>query len=779
MKRLIASAGLAAAIVSGAHSAEVVGAQGSDICAPVYDETNGSRDNSSALRQQIGEYAAGGVEVTVQIYREGTFATEEELYEQTDALYEDCGWQGAAGDRHINFAIVVEPGIDNDLYDVVIGETPGKQISDRDLDAADLQFDIDSDDPGNSTQDDVATYLRIISPFATSNPAQPQSETPLPESQTPIDPINVPLLPIAGATFAIVGSGLITARLLRGRSIKSLAETTIANAKNATTQAESALDGSVENIVGGANDILSIIHEGDAPELDATAERLDTHLRELRDELHELTSRRDKQKGKLWPDRTEVALSSEAVSNRVTAIESLTAEVAQLKQEMDEKIVGLEKAIPATHEQLNELAQTIASYESAGWNLTGYVETVARLTQRFEHASELYAKRFISEPSAIVARVSADLDSLFAEIEKLQTRHDQLGAAYEAQATTIGLLPETTQQSLAKLATATEQYGPVNFEDLDPTTGYDQALAQLRSAHADMEPLTATKSLTAIEQGEEAIARFDAAATTISQLADKVDQRIAEVTRLAEDLPVLYDELQELITDALEDLHEFGDKTTDETRTLIFGLRDKITAGSSEAHTPKPNLYQLSQLQQQQRARLQELAKQARDEAVEMGELYADVRTIPAANASALETLALSVEKDGDVTPQTKNAIQQLQLPTIIPGGTREELRQQVELARDYAERVAKLKTLASTERRNAQEERERAAEAQRRARQAEQRTAEARRNRQASIPSLPRIGSSRSSRSSGSSGGSTRRSSSSSRPKASGGGARRRGGRA
>jgi hypothetical protein len=783
MKRFIAGVGLAAAIVGGAHSAEAVGAQERDVCAPVYDETNGGLlDNSSALRQQIGAYATGGIEVTVQIYRDGTIGSEEELYEQTDTLYDECGWQGAAGDRHVNFAVVVEPGADNDMYDVVIGEIPGRQISDSILDAADAQFDVDSDDPGNSTQDDIAGYLRTINPFTETEPVAVQPELPINEINPETGdnkPMDIPVLPIAGISSVVVAGSLITTRILRGRRIGTLSKSALEAAQLASHRSDEAIDGPIENMTGGAQDILSILKEGDAPELVLSKAELESAINDLRTSKQHLETARGEQRGKLWPDQSSVKAAADTVKLDAARVSELATTVSALTDEVSQQMASLETSLPAAMLAIDELSSTITAQIAEGWDLPEYQTRIGELTAAHTRATELKADNYITEPSDIIATINVDIQSMLAEIEMLETRHDTLATTYKAQTSPMRQLPKLAQSSLEKLSRATEQFGATNFQDLDPTQGFSEAVAELRAAYRAIQPLTKTKSLQAITQGEENIKQFELATARINQLSSDVEQRIASVTKLADVLPVVYEELEEWLGEVMEDLEEFGDKTTDETRTLIIELGAEITSGNQEVKTEKPNLHSLSQRHEKQRDQLEALAAKARAEAVEMGELYANVLTIPVANASALETLELSVKEDDDISHQTRKAIQALELPNIVPGETRQELRQQAELAEDYARRIAELKDLASTERRNAQEERERAAEARRQARQAEQAAEEARRNRRASIPSLTRIGSSRPSKSSSSSGGSKRRSSGSSRPKASGGGAKRRGGRA
>ncbi|MCA9330938.1 hypothetical protein KC957_02740, partial [Candidatus Saccharibacteria bacterium] len=523
-----------------------------------------------------------------------------------------------------------------------------------------------------------------------------------------------------------------------------------------------------------AEDLLSIVHESDAlsirdalGKLQAAQGELDRAKEAFVDATHGRSFLPRLRKAR--PLSTSVTNAAEGVTQRADElrkqVDSFNSLMATLK---DEQLPEASSLIDSVRANTDELA-------TKGWQLAEFTEQLESLREKHQQAVTENERGYISGPATLVAEIVDSAHAIQAQLDTLDERHDNLVSTYKAQTSSMRQTPKLITDTKARVSSAVDTYGAENFADLNPDARLDELLASQRKAYTDLQPLTNILSIEALEAGETCITQFDETVAEIRKLSGEVDDRINAIAQLSEDLPVLYQELEMYLTDVVEDLDEFGDKTTDATRAEIMSLKSDIEASNQQVQTSKPNLHELSSQRESQQENLTKLAEKARAEAVEMGELWADVRQIPKETQAALDTLRTYTGANDDVSPTTHAAIASQSLPTIEPGDTRETLREQVALAQKLKQQVTGLRERAEADVAAAQRRREaaRQAEIAEQAEEAERR----RRNRaRVSTPSLPRIGSS--SHRSSSPSHSTSKRSSGSRPKGSSGGSKRRSGR-
>jgi hypothetical protein len=772
MRRLIAGAGLAAAIVTGAHigSGEQAGAQGLDACdTPVIDETLAG-DSSGALREVISGFGEQGDNVTVRIYGPGQFNEPGELYDHVDEAYAECGWD----DTHINVAFADNPGRDNDLYDLAIGQQPGMFITDRMIFDAESHLSTDLDDPTTSTQQDFANFLNRLYPYdGVGAPPTIEDEQANENKNENQEPLNIPVVPIAVAGAGIVVLGSIGGRIFASKRLLDIKRHTNQAISEAEHRATQAIEGTDENIVDGAEDILRIVHDDDATIVRESLGKLQAvqaGLAQAKEAFATATQGRSflprvgKARPLSWEATSAATTVAELADDLRAKVNDFNGLIASLRDEHLPKSGALIEAAAAKADELT----------SKGWQLGWVTERLDELREKHQRATEANDNGYISEPATLAAEVSDSAHALQAQLGSFETRHANLVTTYRAQTSSMRQTPKLIDDAKTKLGSAVNTYGAENFANLDPETELTKLLGAQREAYTGLQPLTNTLTDEALEAGETYIAQFDQSVVGIHRLTDQVDERIGVIAQLSKDLPGVYGELGDHLTDELENLEEFGDKTTDETRAKFMLLKAEIEASIQQVQAAKPNLHELSSRQEAQQESLVELATRARAEAVEMGELWADVRQIPDqawAVLSALKTYAATYR---DVSPDTRVAINSMDIPPIEPGETREALREQVALAKRLKQQVEKLKAEAEADVARAERDREEARRAER-ARQ-EDREAELRRVRtRTNTSSFPKIGGS--SRRSSSPSSSTRHSSGG-RPKSSGGGSKRRSGR-
>lgn len=253
MKRAaIGAAGITTALLVGMTGE--ASAQPNPQCETVYDETE-QGDSSAALRQVIGEYAAAGVEVHVQIYQDLTddgVANNTEAEGFADRLAQSCGWSN----NNVNVLVSLNPR----AYVIDRNGRADRDISQSSVDNAEVSLGNDLRDGSTTFQNDAANLLERINPY--DQDVAPAPVTPRPTVvEAPSEPLDIPVKEIAGGMAGLGLVAAVGARLKRAHSLKKGVTQELQNGDSNQVQA------SLTSELFSAEELLRVLPDDDAPEL--------------------------------------------------------------------------------------------------------------------------------------------------------------------------------------------------------------------------------------------------------------------------------------------------------------------------------------------------------------------------------------------------------------------------------------------------------------------------------------------------------------------------------
>lgn len=705
MKKLLAGAGLAAAIVSGAHmGGEVVaGAQASDICAPVFDSTN-TGDQSVPLRDQIRDYADNGIEVHVQILEEGHsrgIDTIDDTHNFIERLADTCDWT----DPDVLDVVV---SFDPRAYDVYLAGQADHDIAGSTINRAEGDFVDNLRDTSTSTQSDVAKLLRGINPYDTPSDSVDNGAPDSATSPTSSQPFHMPDLPYRNIGLGALGAGMLAAgvaRAKRGKSVQS------AHA-DALNKADDALDAAM-TASSNADEVLGIVPEGDA--LDSRTHRsgIDESLaaivkaREATDDAYQTQRRR------LWPDLGVVDAAAEELK-RVSDATSDAAEVLTTGiTELSGRIVTIDKSIEKFGGQITDFETTIAELEKSGWDISSYRDALAQFRKQQDDIVELRSQNYVDKPNDMIDELDDTIVAQTQRAHALPERFDTNSTTHTEQTTQIDEAHAAADAATANLQEMRDSY------DVSCTQDIDDQDARLRELLEKLEQLNATVETNIVQQSDTAVMAVEKAQMDIQANLNSLDAGLKTIqgrsdllAELSQHLPTDFAGLAEDARDGIRFARtNYGDDTEPETYDQMEALEQEIAEARRGLADHKPKLLELNSVLTRLGAKQDELDDRARSEAQEMKQLRVDSATLHRNIQGEMGTLKLYLAShSSDIDSSTRAAISSFTMPGSISSSLdRTGLRQQVHDLGASRDTIASLLSKAKRDVSDAEDDRRRA----------------------------------------------------------------------
>ena len=710
MRRFIAGAGLAAAIVTGAHigGGEAAGAETSDICAPVFDSAN-TGDQSGFLRDQIADYATHGIEVHVQILADGQsrdITSEDAAKDFAEGLYTDCDWQDPdvidvvlAVDTHKGFVLTKGDAIN--------------QVPNSVVDSSNPAFVENLRDSSTPYQHDVAELLQDLSPYADSpvtgngDDADKASSEHDSQDKSP----EMPDLPYGQIGLGVLGVGAltaVTARAKRGLSI-------LQAQKGADSAADTAQGIALTSQLD-ADKLLNIIPDDDANDSRQMRRALDDAISELEQGQTTVADTYRGQRHRFWP-------SLDIVESAANPVHELADKTTKTAGELDTEIATLSGrigTIDATVESFGSLIDgfeaAIASLEQSGWDMGPCRDLLTDYRQQQESIKQLRSHNYVDKPADMVDALDDSITTETQRAQALPERFDMNTTTHAEQSTQIAERHTAVDAASTTLQSMRDSY------DASCTRDIDTQDAQLRELLDKLEELQSTVTDSISLQSAAAVTMIEKTQSDIQATLGQIDSGVKTIqgretllAGLSRDLPGEFAGLADDARDGIQFARtNYGDDTEPDTYAALEALEQEVAQARHGLDDSKPKLLELKAVAERLGGKQDELDNRARAEWQEMRELRSSIDAAATANASALSSLESYVNSHSDVDGSTKAAARSIQLIRGDTTASRTNMRNQVQDLTALDSRIASVLSDAKRDVRQAEETRER--ERQRRA---------------------------------------------------------------
>jgi chromosome segregation ATPase len=715
MRKLIAAAGLAVGIIGGAHMSSAE-AQSTELCGDVYNAVD-QGDHSSLLQQQIGSFAANGVEVHIQIVDDGGargINSEDDALRFAEKLYDDCDWP----DKDV---VDIVLAVDTHKGNVWRAGQANNDISASDVEAAKQDFVTNLRDTSTSYESDSAQLLKDINPYESTLGPETGGTHDKPTDSTPAkpnEPFRMPDLPYEGIGIGLLGTGTLVAgglRVKRGRDVFGLHAQTIDAADTAEV--------TIELATATADSLLAIIHDDDA--LDERNQRKTTG-----DALDELYASEDSmralyatQRRRLWPSLSALKDEAKETGKLINAGNSEAATLTEKMNTLQGRIGTIDETIDTFSGLINTLEATIVQLESQGWDLSDIRARLSSYQQTRDEIVQLKDQNYVDKPADMADAID---DTIVADTElatKLPERMSDNQQKQQEQAANTDTVTTAIQTATTQLDSLKAKYDASCTENI---ATHSEEMARLLQVAKDYQTSVGTlvnvKSSADVASTEETQAAIAATFSSIDALVAETANRAQLLAELEASLPQTYEQLVEASQDGITFARaNFGDDTEPDTYAALEALHEEVLEVQRGLSADKPKLLELQASVSRLDDKQEQLDNRAHEEAAEMKQLRANIADLSATTHEKLDSLKDYIRNHSDVDHTTESTARDIELLHTNTSAGRISMREQVEELKQIEAKIKEALSDAKRDVQQAEAERERAREAQRAAERAQE----------------------------------------------------------
>ena len=355
--------------------------------------------------------------------------------------------------------------------------------------------------------------------------------------------------------------------------------------------------------------------------------------------------------------------------------------------------------------------ETFSTYDA-----TVLKEDLSVLAASLAESKELVDQRFAEKPFDITTDVKAELESMQAFIKNLPEFHKQL----VADAKELGDIHGDDQGKVTKAEEVVKDI--LEFDESCWGDNKDKLETLKATLAKDAELVTTIGQpvgifdIRILKQNAIDIVSLRTNQSTISELVAEIHNHKQKLVTLSETLPSLAENLDEYQTKAEIFIETNAIDIEDDTEELIRSYKADVAELKQALRVDKPRYLEIDQKYKTLKLNLEAARKKAEEERQEILDLLESNESLTAQVINAISYAENSVNSDVDY--ETRQDIEDLELPSILKTRRREELRQANSLLRSALRDAQQAKSDAESDRRR--EENRRAMErAQEQARQA------------------------------------------------------------